>query len=177
MQHSLGTQHRSSFKTQLTYIPARSTQTCLTFQLKVSQENEEDENLSSWVWREGLQKGLGVPSMHVGGHKICLCLTPGAADKGILVSGGALTKFIWHFSSFCSSKCPTINSCHESHLALDRESLFSGERGSCSKKDFNEGGYIKEARLPCSLYRHIVGSLSTALTIEGVQKGEGEAES
>lgn len=33
-------------------------------------------------------------------------------------------------------KCPTINAGHESHLALDRGSLFSAERGSCLEKIF-----------------------------------------
>lgn len=41
-------------------------------------------------------------------------------------------------------KCPTINAGHESHLALDRGSLFSAERGSCLEKilSFLKGGQL-----------------------------------
>ena len=69
---------------------------------------------------------------------VFVCL-PGCQIKEFLCVGGSdrvyltLQLLLW-------SKCPTVNAGHESHLALDRGSLFSGERGSCLEKIFNGGG-------------------------------------
>lgn len=69
---------------------------------------------------------------------VFVCL-PGCQIKEFLCVGGSdrvyltLQLLLW-------SKCPTVNAGHESHLALDRGSLFSGERGSCLEKIFNRRG-------------------------------------
>lgn len=69
---------------------------------------------------------------------VFVCL-PGYQIKEFLCVGGSdrvyltLQLLLW-------SKCPTVNAGHESHLALDRGSLFSGERGSCLETIFNGGG-------------------------------------
>lgn len=91
------------------------------------------------LWEEKLKK---VPVFSQGlltdTKSVFVCL-PGCQIKEFLCVGGSgrvyltLQLLLW-------SKCPTVNAAHESHLALDRGSLFSGERGSCLEKISNRGG-------------------------------------
>lgn len=68
---------------------------------------------------------------------VFVCL-PGCHIKEFLCVGGSDRVYLTLQLLLCS-KCPTVNAGHESHLALDRGSLFSGERGSCLEKIFNGG--------------------------------------
>lgn len=67
-----------------------------------------------------------------------VCL-PGCQIKEFLCVGGSDRVYLTLQLLLCG-KCPTVNAGHESHLALDRGSLFSAERGSCLEKIFNGGG-------------------------------------
>lgn len=101
---------------------------------------------------------------------VFVCL-PGYQIKEFLCVGGSdrvyltLQLLLW-------SKCPTVNAGHESHLALDRGSLFSGERGSCLETIFNGGGVWGllswRGCLVCALHyiQTYSGALSPAPTID-----------
>lgn len=127
------------------------------------QKEEEEEEAD--VVRRGVKK---VPVFSQGlltdTKSVFVCL-PGCQIKEFLCVGGSgrvyltLQLLLW-------SKCPTVNAAHESHLALDRGSLFSGERGSCLEKIFNGGGvwgvlsFFLEGgawSVLYAVYRHIVG--------------------
>lgn len=92
-------------------------------------------------------------------ESVFVCL-PGCHIKEFLCVGGSDRVYLTLQLLLCR-KCPTVNAGHESHLALDRGSLFSGERGSCLEKIFNGGsvgGSVSEEGQPglCTLlYTHI----------------------
>lgn len=93
---------------------------------------------------------------------VFVCL-PGCHIKEFLCVGGSDRVYLTLQLLLCS-KCPTVNAGHESHLALDRGSLFSGERGSCLEKIFNGGecGGVSVRggaawSVHSAVYGHIVG--------------------
>lgn len=128
----------------------------LSFKTQKEEEEEEAEVVRSKI---GLVFSQG-PLADTKSVFVCL---PGCHIKEFLCVGGSDRVYLTLQLLLCS-KCPTVNAGHESHLALDRGSLFSGERGSCLEKIFNGGecGGVSVrggAAWPVhsAVYAHIVG--------------------
>lgn len=123
-------------------------------------QKEEEEEEAEVVRRGVLKKKAPVFSQGplTDTKSVFVCL-PGCQIKEFLCVGGSdrvyltLQLLLW-------SKCPTVNAGHESHLALDRGSLFSGERGSCLEKIFNGGGVWGM----WSFWRRVLGLCSVLYT-------------
>lgn len=107
-------------------------------------------------------------------ESVFVCL-PGCQIKEFLCVGGSDRVYLTLQLLLCS-KCPTVNAGHESHLALDRGSLFSGERGSCLEKIL-EGVYVRaRGGGVCALccVQTYSGALSLTPTIDGILRREGK---
>lgn len=128
----------------------------LSFKTQKEEEEEEAEVVRSKI---GLVFSQG-PLADTKSVFVCL---PGCHIKEFLCVGGSDRVYLTLQLLLCS-KCPTVNAGHESHLALDRGSLFSGERGSCLEKIFN-GGECRGVSVRggaawsvhSAVYAHIVG--------------------
>lgn len=145
-------------------------------------QKEEEEEDEAQVVRRGVKKEEKkkkkekVPVFSQGlltdTKSVFVCL-PGCQIKEFLCVGGSDRVYLT-LQPLLSSKCPTVNAGHESHLALDRGSLFSGERGSCLEKIFNRRGVgaggCRYGGGLCSLccIQTYSGALCPALTIERI---------
>lgn len=118
---------------------ARSNQQERVPALPFKWQKEEEEEEAEVVRRGVIKKKAPMFSQGLlTDTKSAFVCLPGCQIKEFLCVGGSdrvyltLQLPLW-------SKCPTVNAGHESHLALDRGSLFIGERGSCLEKIFNGG--------------------------------------
>lgn len=99
---------------------------------------------------------------------------PGCHIKGFLCVGGSDRLYLTLQLLLCS-KCPSVNAAHESHLAPDRGSLFSAERGSCVEKVFDcvWGGLCSAPCTYIQTYSEATtppASLPPSLSVEGEER-------